>query len=114
MNGTTQGPSLLAQMFGGTLAKLSVAAGLTAMGDSHTTDYETSLLVYSQAAWPIIEPSTRFQAGWEIEAVCAHLQAVTDGEIRRLLITIPPRSGKSTTASVMWPTWTWTRTPQTR
>ncbi len=39
---------------------------------------------------------------------------MTNGEITRLLINIPPRYMKSIAVSVMWPTWEWIRRPQTR
>ena len=45
--------------------------------------------------------------GWPIEAVAEHLQGVTDGDIRRLIINIPPRMGKSSCVSVCFPAWTW-------
>lgn len=47
-------------------------------------------------------------------AVCEHLQAVTDGRIKRLLITIPPGHAKSMLVSVLWPAWTWARRPAWR
>jgi hypothetical protein len=39
------------------------------------------------------------------------LEAVTAGEIKRLLINMPPRYAKSTCVSIMWPTWVWAREP---
>src|SRR5262249_38885964 len=50
-----------------------------------------------------------FCSSWAIDALCEHLQAVTDGEIRRLLINISPRSGKTLVSSVCFPAWTWAR-----
>lgn len=38
---------------------------------------------------------------------CEHLQAVVDGQIKRLIINCPPRIGKSNTVSVAFPAWTW-------
>jgi predicted phage terminase large subunit-like protein len=73
----------------------------------------TSLARYTQAAWPIIEPNTALIWGWHLDAICEHLEAVPH-EIQHLLITIPPRSGKSTLVSVMWPTWSWIRQPEWR
>jgi len=70
---------------------------------------ENSLLEFVRAAWPNIDPSA-FEDGWVIEALCEHLQALTEGKMRRLLINLPPRCGKSTIASVCWPLWTWIRT----
>src|SRR5579863_4673496 len=40
-----------------------------------------------------------------------HLQAVAEGGIERLLITMPPRMGKSLECSVLWPAWVWLERP---
>lgn len=66
-----------------------------------------SLHVYAKAMWPIVEPMTHFVDGWHIGAICEHLQAVSRGEIRRLIINMPPRHMKSLLLSVFWQTWTW-------
>lgn len=55
----------------------------------------------------MLEPSTPFVGGWAIEAICAHLEAVTRGEVTRLLITVPPGMLKSLAVSVFWPAWEW-------
>ena len=36
-----------------------------------------------------------YQPNWAIDALCEHLQAVTEGRISRLLINFPPRSAKT-------------------
>lgn len=54
------------------------------------------------------------RAGWHLDAICDHLQAVTDGGLRRLLINIPPGLGKSLLVSVLWPAWVWTARPEWR
>ena len=64
--------------------------------------------------WPILEPATPFIGGWPIDAMCEHLEAVTNDQIRHLLITIPPRHTKSTTVSIAWPTWSWIAHPEMR
>ena len=71
-------------------------------------DCEDSLYVFLRQAWKYIDPSP-WKDGWPIEAVAEHLQAVIDGEIRRLIINIPPRMGKSSITSVALPAWTWTQ-----
>lgn len=73
-----------------------------------------SLRVFTQQAWPIVEPATEFKDNWHIAAICEHLEAATRGEIRNLVINIPPRCGKSTIVSVMWPMWVWTFSPAFR
>lgn len=49
-----------------------------------------SLATFVREAWPVLEPGTPYVHGWHVEAICAHLEAVTRGEISRLLINIPP------------------------
>ena len=70
------------------------------------SDCEDSLYTFLQYAWRHIDPSP-FVPGWPLEAICEHLQAVCDGDIRRLIINLPPRMGKSSILSVAYPAWTW-------
>lgn len=65
-----------------------------------------SLKHYCRKVWEQVNPEP-FQDNWHIGAVCEHLQAVSDGQIEKLIINIPPRHGKSNLCSVMWPTWEW-------
>ena len=69
-------------------------------------DCEDSLYTFLQYAWRWVDASP-FTPGWPLEAICEHLEAVVDGEIKRLLINIPPRCGKSTITSVCFPAWVW-------
>jgi phage terminase large subunit-like protein len=69
-------------------------------------DLERDLFAFTSEAWGQIDPAP-FRPGWPIEAVSEHLEAVVDGQIKRLIINIPPRSGKSTLCSVCFPAWTW-------
>src|SRR5262249_46157765 len=57
--------------------------------------------------WKVLEPATQFIEGWPMEAVCEHLEAVTFGEINRLLINVPPGFCKSLIVDVFWPAWEW-------
>jgi predicted phage terminase large subunit-like protein len=72
---------------------------------------EQSLRAYVEQAWPILEPDTRFITNWHIDLLIEYLEAVTAGEIRTLLINVPPRSMKSLLVSILWPTWEWIRRP---
>ena len=42
-----------------------------------------------------------------MDAICAHLEAVTAGKINRLLINVPPGCSKSLLVSVFWQAWEW-------
>ncbi|MFZ4124954.1 MAG: hypothetical protein ACOYJ2_02630 [Rickettsiales bacterium] len=52
-----------------------------------------------------VSPAARYQHNWHIDAIAAHLDACARGEIRRLIINMPPRMLKSITVSVAWPAW---------
>jgi predicted phage terminase large subunit-like protein len=73
-----------------------------------------SLGEFVRQAWPVVEPSTPFVPGWHIDAIIEHLEAVTRGQIRNLLINVPPRHMKSLLVSVFWPAWEWIRHPERR
>lgn len=66
-----------------------------------------SLLEFVRDFWHVLEPGTKFVDGWVLEAICLHLEAVTDGRIRRLLINVPPGTMKSLMLNVFWPAWEW-------
>jgi predicted phage terminase large subunit-like protein len=69
---------------------------------------------FVRQAWLIVEPSTPFVPGWHIDAIIEHLEAVSRGLIRNLLINVPPRHMKSLLVSVFWPAWEWITFPQRR
>lgn len=66
-----------------------------------------SLETYVREAWHAVEPETPFHSNWHVGAVCYHLEAITAGDIRNLVINIPPGFMKSLLATVFWPTWEW-------
>jgi phage terminase large subunit-like protein len=71
---------------------------------------KSSLCDFVEAAWPLID-SHKFVREPHIEALCAHLEAVYRGEIRTLIINIPPRCSKSTIVGVLFPVWCWLQEP---
>lgn len=70
-------------------------------------DAEMSLYEYMRVMWPILEPGRPLVKGWVLEVICEHLEAITNGQIRRLAIAVPPGCSKSLLSSVFWPTWEW-------
>lgn len=67
---------------------------------------EMSLMRFLEESWAQFDPSP-FVGGWHLEAICRHLEAVSRGHIKKLLITMPPRHGKTLLTAVAWPVWTW-------
>ena len=66
-----------------------------------------SLTGFVREAWHVVEPSVDYVHGWHIDAICQHLEAVTAGDITRLLINVPPGTMKSLLCGVFWPAWEW-------
>jgi len=66
-----------------------------------------TLVGFIREAWHVLEPRAEFILSPHIELICAHLEAVTRGEITRLIIEIPPGCMKSLIVSVFWPAWEW-------
>lgn len=59
-----------------------------------------------KASWSEVEPNPLVW-GWHLDAIAEHLQAITSGQIRDLVIAIPPGLSKSLSTSTFWPAWVW-------
>lgn len=70
--------------------------------------------LFVKLAWPSIEPGTFYVPGWHIDAIATHLTALARGDIKRLLVNMPPRHAKSSLISVLWPVWMWLQDPSLR
>jgi hypothetical protein len=65
-------------------------------------------------AWGVLEPATPFVDGVHVGAICDHLQAITEGRLRNLIINVPPGHAKSLLTTVFWPAWVWIDHPESR
>ncbi len=61
------------------------------------------LQAFNEKVFATLEPGTIFIPNWHLAHLAWQLGRVERGEIRRLIITVPPRSSKSLTVSVAWP-----------
>ncbi|MFM9889760.1 MAG: hypothetical protein ACKVOE_03815 [Rickettsiales bacterium] len=59
-------------------------------------------------------PGASYLHNWHIEAISEYLKACETGQVRRLIINLPPRMLKSTLVSVAWPAWLLGQEPQRR
>lgn len=67
---------------------------------------EESLARFVTDGWPAIDP-VPFKPGWHLDAIAEHLEAVANGDVRQLIINVPPRTSKSSMVSVAFPAWVW-------
>lgn len=65
------------------------------------------LITFAERLWSVLDPGVPFVRGWAIEAIAEHLEAVTKGWIKKLLINVPPGFSKSLLTCVYWPAWEW-------
>ena len=69
---------------------------------------------FTQFAFGVIRPGIPFRPNWHLEAMTHKLSQVASGEIRRLIINVPPRNLKSLCASVALPAWFLGKNPSER
>ncbi len=62
-------------------------------------------------AWPFMDPAI-FCETWHLEVLCEFLSYVSQHQIRRLIVSMPPRMTKSLSCSVAWPVWEWIDRPE--
>ncbi len=75
---------------------------------------EESLSTFLQHAWKYCGVgAAEYIHGWAVDAIGEHLEAVVDGDIRNLIINLPPRCLKSTLCSVVLPAFTWCQEERT-
>jgi len=74
--------------------------------------YREGLRAFCKIFWNDALPGEPFQPTWHIDAIATHLEAVSCREIKRLVISMPPRAGKTVTVNVLWPAWHWTIEPR--
>lgn len=59
-------------------------------------------------------PTKNFYCNWHIEVIAEYLRAVCDGQVSRLIISMPPRHLKSLCTNVAWPTWLMGKNPSNK
>lgn len=93
-----------------TEADLRMIAGMDMdqiMRDLDQADCEHTLRNFIQLGWPLLEPGRKYVPNWHIDCICDHLEAVTKGQINRIMFNLPPGGMKSLATDAFWPAWEW-------
>lgn len=77
------------------------------LSDVEKEQSERSLLQFMTHGWHVLEPAMPFVPNYAVYAICDHLEAVSRGDIKRLLMNVPPGTTKSMTTCVFFPAWEW-------
>jgi hypothetical protein len=64
-----------------------------------------NLPAFTKFAFGVVRPGVPLKRNWHLDALTYKLSQLAKGYIRRLIITLPPRSLKSLCASVALPAW---------
>jgi hypothetical protein len=63
------------------------------------------LVAFNEKVFQTLDPGARYEHSWYLDHVCYALTRVARGEVRRLILAMPPRSMKSLTVSVGFTAW---------
>lgn len=63
------------------------------------------LSVFAERCFMHLNPATPYFDNWHFALIADRLEQVAKGQCKRLIINVPPRSSKSTLASVAFPAW---------
>jgi predicted phage terminase large subunit-like protein len=64
-----------------------------------------NLMAFTEFAFGVVRPGRPFKPNWHLEAITYKLSQVARGNVRRLIVTLPPRTLKSLCTSVALPAW---------
>ena len=65
----------------------------------------TDFRAFVDYVFGLLRPGTPFKPNWHIDAMAHKVSQVASGDVKRLIITVPPRNLKSIIASVALPAW---------
>lgn len=85
-------------------------SGVQLLSDSRRELISNHLYPFVRWAMPLVEADEAIM-NWHIGRICEYLEAMTNGEIRDLLINIPPGCMKSLNVCVFWNAWAWIKRP---
>jgi len=65
-------------------------------------------------AWTLVEPANPLKWNWHLTEFCRVLEKCKSGEIKRLIVNVPPGTAKSMFFSVFFNAWVWADDPSAR
>ena len=81
--------------------------------EEYTALLASDQLAFTEEVFRTVSPGTDYHFNWHIECIIEHLKAVENGQIKRLIVNLPPRSLKSIAVTVAWSAWLLGRNPST-
>lgn len=97
-----------------TLSPVPATYRLPSISQVESSLYRDSLPDFICAAWPYVVPDQPLSWNWHHDVLCHLLTQVSSGDLKRLIINIPPGCSKSLFVSVFFNAWEWIRRPSLR
>src|ERR1035437_490877 len=66
---------------------------------------------FVKKAWSGLHPARPMVWSWHYELICEYLTAIHQRKLTRLILNVPPRTAKSTIATICFPCWVWATDP---
>jgi predicted phage terminase large subunit-like protein len=66
---------------------------------------------FCRACWPHLHAGAKLNWTPGHDLIAEHLVATWQGQFKRLIINCPPRYGKSSIVTILWPIWLWLQSP---
>lgn len=79
--------------------------------EEYTALLSQDQIAFTEQVFNTVSPGTSYHDNWHIHCIVEHLQAVERGELKRLIVNIPPRSLKSISVTIAWTAWLLGRNP---
>lgn len=74
--------------------------------------YRTRFSPFFQRSWKELDPAS-YEHNWHVDCISEYLEYVEAGEIKRLIVNVPPRTAKTLMVNVAFPAWLTGRKPDT-
>lgn len=71
----------------------------------------TDLAAFVKKSWSILHPTRPLIWSWHFDLLCEYLTAVNQRKFTRLIVNVPPRTAKTTIATICFPCWIWASNP---
>lgn len=71
-------------------------------------------IAFTEQVFNTVSPGSQYSDNWHIHCIVEHLLAMQRGDIRRLIINMPPRCMKSIACTIAWPAWLLGANPSTQ
>lgn len=95
------------------LAKGAISDTISSLMEELERRRLKSLKEFIHSAWHIVEPDQDLRWNWHLDRLCSLFERVYDGEVKNVVINIPPGCMKSLML-VFFRAWTWSRNPALR